>query len=105
MKRVEWDNRRINSAGSSWLKLGVISSERILRSRGCEEDLGRRDPRGSGRIIKTKVNRRPVCGSYVSRSARRAGLATRGVGSDRGAASNVVKAEDSGVGEIVGATR
>lgn len=105
MRNYTWTDRRSLPVGSNWLKLGVISSERILRSRGCEEDLGRRDPRGSGRIIKTKVNRRPVCGSYVSRSARRAGLATRGVGSDRGAASNVVKAEDSGVGEIVGATR
>jgi len=60
MKRVEWDNRRINSAGSSWLKLGVISSERIHRSRDCEEGLGRRDPWGSGRSDETKINRRLV---------------------------------------------
>ena len=55
MKRVEWDSRRINSAGSSWLKLGVISSERIHRSRDCEEGLGRRDPQESGSSAKAKV--------------------------------------------------
>ena len=47
--------RRMLLLGLNCLKLDVISNERILRSRGCEEGLGPRDPQENGSGVKTKV--------------------------------------------------
>ena len=57
MKSYTWIDRRSRPAGSNWLKLGVISSERIPPFRGCEEVPGRRHSDESGDSAEMNVEK------------------------------------------------